>query len=86
MIVNKRRDRADYCEWFLKNVKEEASAREMASYALEHNLVRNHVSIGSNELAGVMKTKPYFVNKRGYKRGSKVCIWRLDYDFSSRTT
>ena len=49
--IIKKSDILDYCIWYLEEVKGEARAVEIASYALENKLVAKSTPINSESVA-----------------------------------
>jgi hypothetical protein len=46
---------ADYCAWYLGQVRKKSTSGQMSSYAVEHKLVGNNMSINGKKLSWAMK-------------------------------
>jgi hypothetical protein len=67
VIVRSKNDRMEYCKWFLSNVQDEATSRDIASYMIEHDHLKTRTLITGRVLGQIMVGYPeFFQQTSGY--------------------
>ena len=74
--ITRKNEILNYCIWYLNEVKEQASASEIVSYALENKLVGKSISLSSEMVAHHMQKSIFDKEK---ERGR--LIYSLNPDF-----
>lgn len=74
--ITRKNEILNYCVWYLNEVKEQASASEIVSYALEHKLTGKSISLSSEMVAHHMQ-KSIFDKEKARGR----LIYSLNPDF-----
>jgi len=57
MRINKKKDRIEYCKWYLQNVKSPALSSEILSHILENKNLGNNISLNSTTLGLLMNAR-----------------------------
>jgi len=75
MRITSKKQIPDYCEWFLKNVRHPARAKDIISYMLENHHDGNRISVRPESFSARMKMHPDTF--RSVENGRKGILWEL---------